>query len=517
MRQTFDDLWIIDLGGDNLGTRKTPNVFSIQTPVAIAIGMRGAHARRSAPATVRYAKIEASTSEAKLGRLDDIENYAGLEWRDCPSDWHAPFLPAGNSEFFEWPPLIDLFPWQYSGVQFKRVWPIGETKEVLRRRWDRLANSHVEERKKLFRETSGRRIDRTYRNFSNDFLLKLSEISRESDSPPLRRYCYRLFDRQYAIIDNRLCDRPRRPLVLAAGQGNLFFSSLISETLGAGAAIGVSADLPDLHVFRGSFGGKDVIPLYRDREGGNPNITGGLLDALGAQYDRSVVAEDLAAYVYALLGGQSYTRRFWNELETPGPRVPVTSDGTLFDEAAALGRRLIWLHTYAERYRGDDRGSAVPAGQARCTAAVSDDPARYPENFARIETERAIRVGTGRFGPVAREVWDFEVSGLKVVQSWLGYRRKKRAGRKSSPLDDIRPEYWTARMSEEFLELLWVLEATLAMEPDLERTLDRVVSGPCFLASGLPQPTLEQRQAPIAAGEAGGLFEELEIEIKDAN
>ena len=39
MRRTFDELWIIDLGGDNLGTRKTPNVFNIRTPVAIAIGV----------------------------------------------------------------------------------------------------------------------------------------------------------------------------------------------------------------------------------------------------------------------------------------------------------------------------------------------------------------------------------------------------------------------------------------------------------------------------------------------
>jgi hypothetical protein len=39
MREAFDELWIIDLGGDNLGARKTPNVFNIQTPVAIAIGV----------------------------------------------------------------------------------------------------------------------------------------------------------------------------------------------------------------------------------------------------------------------------------------------------------------------------------------------------------------------------------------------------------------------------------------------------------------------------------------------
>ncbi|MGH2582801.1 MAG: N-6 DNA methylase, partial [Anaerolineales bacterium] len=55
MRRTFDDLWIVDLGGDNLGTRKTANVFNIQRPVAIAIGVR-AERPSCTPAKVRYAK-----------------------------------------------------------------------------------------------------------------------------------------------------------------------------------------------------------------------------------------------------------------------------------------------------------------------------------------------------------------------------------------------------------------------------------------------------------------------------
>jgi len=107
-------------------------------------------------------------------------------------------------------------------------------------------------------------------------------------------------------------------------------------------------------------------------------------------------------------------------------------------------------------------------------------------------------VGEGRFGPVALEVWEFEVSGLKVVQSWLGYRMKKRAGKKSSPLDEIRPERWTARMSDELLELLWVLEATLAMEPALEKALDKIVASPCFIATEIPTPTVDERKAPGA-------------------
>lgn len=88
----------------------------------------------------------------------------------------------------------------------------------------------------------------------------------------------------------------------------------------------------------------------------------------------------------------------------------------------------------------------------------------------------------------------------------------KRAGKKSSPLDEIRPERWTARMSDELLELLWVLEATLAMEPELETALDKVVAGPCFTSAELPTPKPEERKAPGSISAAGGLLEMMGIE-----
>jgi hypothetical protein len=241
-------------------------------------------------------------------------------------------------------------------------------------------------------------------------------------------------------------------------------------------------------------------------------VTAGLLVCLSEAYGFDVAAEDLVAYVYALLGGQSYTQRFWNELETPGPRVPVTKEGELFRKAVGLGRRLIWLHTYAERFRGEDRRDEVPAGSAKNIAPVSSDPAKYPVDYEYESEKREVRVGDGRFGPVAPGIWEFEVSGLKVVQSWLSYRMKVRAGRKSSPLDNIRPERWTPRMTDEFLELLWVVEATLAMEPQLSAALDAVEAGECFKAQDLPQPTEDERRAPGAKVEAGGLLSSMEAD-----
>ena len=65
----------------------------------------------------------------------------------------------------------------------------------------------------------------------------------------------------------------------------------------------------------------------------------------------------------------------------------------------------------------------------------------------------------------------------------------------------------SAGLSDELLELLWVLEATLAMEPELEQALDRAVAGPCFAAPELPQPKPEERKAPGTVGTAGGLLD----------
>ena len=67
-------------------------------------------------------------------------------------------------------------------------------------------------------------------------------------------------------------------------------------------------------------------------------------------------------------------------------------------------------------------------------------------------------------------------------------------------------------MSDEFLELLWVLEATLTMEPELEKVLDKVVAGPCFTAAELPQPKAEERKPPGTASASGGLLEMMGVE-----
>ena len=113
MREVFDELWIIDLEGDSLGARKTENVFAIRTPVAIAIGVRNSKPDHEHPACVRKVRLT-GTEQEKLGALDAAEALTDFDWRECASDWDAPFMPYETGGYFDWPAVTDVFPWQHS-------------------------------------------------------------------------------------------------------------------------------------------------------------------------------------------------------------------------------------------------------------------------------------------------------------------------------------------------------------------------------------------------------------------
>ena len=323
-------------------------------------------------------------------------------------------------------------------------------------------------------------------------------------------YAYRSFDRQWLLADARLLDRPRPPLWHAHGDRQVYLTSLLTKVLGAGSSATVTAYVPDMDHFCNR-GGKDVIPLWRDARATQPNVTAGLLEEVEAEQGCPVTPADLFAYAYALLASPAYVDRFSEELTVPGPRLPLTKDPELFRQAAELGSELIWLHTYSQRFNGPGRNhGSVQQGSARCERPVGETPDAYPEGFEYNENTQTLLVGAGRFTPISREVWDFSVSGFPVVRSWLGYRMRDGSGRRSSPLDEIRPERWTAQFTRELLELLWVLEATVERQPALAQLLAEMVAGPCFTAGELPQPSDRERQPPRVERRArsGGAYEQ---------
>jgi hypothetical protein len=194
------------------------------------------------------------------------------------------------------------------------------------------------------------------------------------------------------------------------------------------------------------------------------------------------------------MASPEYVHRFWDELTIPGPRLPLTRDAALFTRTADLGRRLLWLHTFGERFiPPEHKPGRIPPGKAKCLKGTPAAPEKYPENFSYDLAGQQLHVGEGIFGPVCPEVYEFSVSGFKVLQSWLAYRMRKGAGKKSSPLDQIRPAAW--HFDEELLDLLWVLEHTINLWSSLAKNLGDILAGDLFTASDFPEPRPEERAA----------------------
>ncbi len=507
MRRVCDTIWVIDLGGEGRGTRQEDNVFDIQTPVAIAVAVRDQETSADEPASVYYTRIEGSREE-KLEALEAITALNSLTWQDCPDAWLAPFTPRGEGHYFAWPLLTNLMPWQHSGVQLKRTWPIGPDVDTLRRRWRGLLNA--EDRGKAFRETSDRRIDRAYQvNFPvSSGSEPIAKLAKDAPMPEARRYAYRSFDRQWVIADGRLMSRRRSVFWYTYSEQQIYLISLFSQPLGSGPALTACAEIPDLDYFRGSYGAKAAIPLYRTADASEPNLLPGLLDLVRETYGWTVTPEDFLAYVYGVLAHPAFTGRFFEELKTRELRVPLTKGPALFEDACRIGARLLWLHTYGARFvpPGETPGH-VPPGSVKCIRPIPGDPESYPDAFDYNDTTKTLRVGAGAFAPVEPAVFAFEVSGLKVVQSWLNYRMRGGAGRKSSPLDDVEPDTWPSQFTTELLELLCVLEQTVAGYSEQAQLLKAIVAGDCFEDDELPNPPAYMCKPPKELPIAGPLFD----------
>lgn len=511
-REVADEIVVVDLHGDNKGTRKDENVFDIESPVAIVTLVRRGPGDRRTPAPVRYASYWGTRAE-KLAALTDLAaGRATLPATEASADWHAPLVPAaGDADWQSYPALTDLFPFQQPGVKFNRTWPVAPDADTVRSRWDLLvATEDLELRARMFvTPPTGRNIHSRVGNRQ-----PIANLKAGAQPEPITRFAFRSFDRQWALSDPRATALERPALRASVSDRQVFLTSLLTSRLGEGPCATISAYLPDLHHFRGSYGGKDVVPLYRDRRG-TPNADPKLLKLLTDRHRQSdtdaesVTIERLFAYAVGILAGADYTERFHEALETPGPRIPITADAELFARMASHGEKLVWLQTFGERF---GTGTLPVAG-----IGWSSQPTRLPAKKSDVNFDletQTLRIADGVLTGVPEAVFQFAVSGMEIIPKWLGYRMAKPAGRAASsgsPLDHIRPTTWLPEWSTELVEIVGVLRETLSLIPAGVALLDEIVAGPLISTNELPAVPAGLRKPPATKGSNSGeaaLFEE---------
>jgi hypothetical protein len=498
LRRTADHLWIIDCTPEGHQPDVPTRIFQgVQQPVCIVLAARSKKKAAETPAKVKYTVLPPGKREEKFAALAKLKLDSKV-WQDCSTDWRAPFLPAATGDWASYPALDDLFAYNGSGVMPGRTWIIAPDAESLQLRWRRLIRAKPEEKQELFvphlnkKELGDRHIDRVVKKGLPGFPDNPTPIAKErGDCLQPVPYGFRSFDRQWIIPDNRVLNRPNPELWRSHGEQQVYLTALHRTSPTSGPAFTFSAAIPDLDHYKGSFGGR-AFPLWRDTAATTPNVAPKLLDFLTASLQRPVTAEDFLAYLAGVAASPAYTARFQTELVQPGLRIPLTTRPELFERAIELGRRVIWLHTFGERYADpeEDRPPGPPrlpkdrAPRIPKDGAIPDDPDSMPDEIEYDETKRRLLIGTGFIDNVPSAVWQYEVSGKRVLTQWFSYRKKNRERpiigdrRKPSALGDIQPDHWLAEYTTELLNVLHVLAMLVEMEPAQSKLMEAICAGP---------------------------------------
>jgi hypothetical protein len=323
-------------------------------------------------------------------------------------------------------------------------------------------------------------------------------IDDKGECQPLIRYSFRSFDRQWIIGDARLLNDVRPVLWNAFSPKQVYLTALEAHSPSSGPAVTFAGLIPDLHHYKGSFGGR-AYPLWRDRNAAQPNIKPEFLSYLAKIYGKPVKAEDVMAYVAAIMAHPAFTNRFASDLVRPGLHVPITAEASLFAEAVGLGNEVIWLHCYGDRFvdPAAHRPKQAPRLPKESAPAIPVDgtipsaPEPLPNTMDYDPAAQRLKIGTGYIENVTPKMWAYEVSGKQVLWQWFSYRRRDRTKpligdkRPPSPLDAVQPDGWLPEYTTDMLDLLHVLGRLIALEPKQADLLNRICAGPLRTAEEL--------------------------------
>ncbi len=505
LRRTADEIWVIDCSPEGHQPEVNTRVFeAVQQPVCIVLASRARHTDAEVPAKVRFRALPPGHRQVKFDTLGQL-TLDSEDWHVCPSEWRAPFLPESAGSWPTYPALEDLFLYNGSGVMPGRTWVIAPDAESLRQRWKVLIDAPSDQKEALFHPhlVKGQPGDRHSKRVVPGGLPghEARSIAVADDNavciPPIR-YGFRSFDRQWIIPDKRLINRPNPELWDVYSERQVHLTAVTRTSPSAGPAVTFTALIPDLDHFKGSFGGR-VFPLWRDSDARVSNVPTNLLTYLGERYGRPVTAEDLMSYIAGVAANPAFTARFQSDLVQPGLRIPLTAAPPLFTNAVELGRRVIWLHTFGERFVDPSDGRPtgpprMPRGDAPripIEGAIPENPHEMPDTIDYDSTKRKLLIGGGFVENVAPEVWAYEVSGKPVLRHWFSYRKANRerpiigTRRPPSKLGDIQPDHWLSEYTTELINVLNVLGLLVELEPSQADLLEQICSSDIIAADEL--------------------------------
>lgn len=344
--QEFNEVWIVDLGGDVRANPKLSgtkhNVFGIQTGVAIsflvkkknALGCKIFYTRRPEFDTAEDKLAFISTARLPMLNFERIEPDAKNNWLNHANTDFESLLPLVNKETKgaktqgQESALFKLFS---LGVSTNRdEWVIDYEVNNLRAKV-----THFMEIYKKF--IKGNRAYDLSIKWSRNLKRRAAQgMSEPFSKEKIFSYMYRPYARRLIYASDVLVDEPAAMRHFARGETICFSFSKDFHCLCSTAPF-------DLHMVGDTYG----IPLNATHKdtGVINNITEWGLHQFVHHYGQGVTKEALFHYVYAVLHNPIYRKKYALNLKREFPRIPLYGTSLKdFTRWAAWGKALMDLH-----------------------------------------------------------------------------------------------------------------------------------------------------------------------------
>ena len=414
LRRRFDAIRVLDLRGDSQGTRPATvgvdeNVFNIRVGVCVLVAYATGNEAGGSEAQVQYADAWDAQAFTRLEKLHLTSAAAAepqlLRYRPVPGQGMDPLKPPGFAGA-DWPGVNELLTFRSNGiVTYRDDFVYATTRDALTARiqhWLRLPGDLAGTE---FRETRDRKAGPARIPF---------------DAGTIERTSYRPLDLRFLYNRREYVDFPKRALQTAWGAENVALFA-VEDGTGSGPAVWCHGLKPDQHAFKGSYGGW-VFPFRNHNpESRGHFLAATLVNGLASAYGRQIAPIDAFDVILALLSASSYTTRFALDLEDDFPHVPFPAAPETFAAAAGIGARIRALQGFAAAPGPEFRTARLAGHASGETMAVPSPQRAYvstdPTGTVALLPDRSLYIAE-----VPERVWDFEVSGYRVLYRWLRAR-----------------------------------------------------------------------------------------------
>jgi len=426
---SFDHIYVLDLHGNAKKKEKCPdgskdqNVFDIQQGVAIILA-------------VKKKGLKKNISHADLWGLRE-DKYNWLVSNDMKTTKWKKLTPSSEFYFFvarderllgryqKYSKITDILPTSSVGVVTSRdKFVVDAGSAELKKRIRMFRDENIPDN--IIKQAFGLKDKATWKVKTARKKVRDEENWEKQVIPIL----YRPFDQQWVFYNDAVVERTRKEVMRHMMQENLALLTCRQENKPGFFHAFVSTNIVESCIVSNrtrEIGYLFPLYLYPEEDLYNNNkartyrrevnIARRVFDALDKVYGRKPRPEQVLYYIYAVLYSNTYRKKYAEFLKSDFPRIPFSADLHMFHAIAKLGRELVDLHLMRSKKLDKPVGRFEGQGDG------------LVRKIQYNQKEHLIYINEGQqFGPVGKDIWEYQIGGYQVMDKWLKDRKNHRLG-----------------------------------------------------------------------------------------